>query len=393
MSFSRNERNTLQLTGVGHLGCHFAMLAFPTAAISLAREEGLPIETVLGWSFWGFFLFGIGALPVGILTDRSSAKWVVRTGVLGIGPAMMLVSLAEPGTMLVLALALIGVFASLYHPSGLSLITRTMRRRGTALGINGILGNIGIAGAPALTQLVANTWGWRTAYLSMGLLLLFLGLAVSFQKIEEPKSGEDSRDEHHHEPSERLKLFLILMVAMTMAGLTYRAITVAQPAYFAEQVHFIGYGTATSLVFFIGTFGQYVGGRLADRYDLRILYLLFHGFSFPFLLGMAILSGFSLLGISAVFLFFILGMQPIENSLVARFTPDRWRSTGYGLKFTVTFAIGSLSVWGVKGIIAYASISAVYLAVSVTVFLTVLAASAILFASQGRSVMNTMDAR
>ena len=369
------------------------MLAFPTAAISLAREEGLPIETVLGWSFWGFFLFGIGALPVGILTDRSSAKWVVRTGVLGIGPAMMLVSLAEPGTMLILALALIGVFASLYHPSGLSLITRTMSRRGTALGINGIFGNIGIAGAPALTQLVANTWGWRTAYLSMGLLLLFLGLAVSFQKIEEPKSGEVSRDEHHHEPSERLKLFLILMVAMTMAGLTYRAITVAQPAYFAEQVHFIGYGTATSLVFFIGTFGQYVGGRLADRYDLRILYLLFHGFSFPFLLGMAILSGVPLLGISAGFLFFILGMQPIENSLVARFTPDRWRSTGYGLKFTVTFAIGSLSVWGVKSIIAYASISAVYLAVSVTVFLTVLAASAILFASQGRSVMNTMDTR
>ncbi len=252
---------------------------------------------------------------------------------------MMLVSLAEPGTMLILALALIGVFASLYHPSGLSLITRTMSRRGTALGINGIFGNIGIAGAPALTQLVANTWGWRTAYLSMGLLLLFLGLAVSFQKIEEPKSGEVSRDEHHHEPSERLKLFLILMVAMTMAGLTYRAITVAQPAYFDEQVQpviALRYQTrCPGLLYWDFRSIR----RRATRRPLRSAYPLpaLSRFQFSFLAWYGDTLGGSLLGISAGLLFFILGMQPIENSLVARFTPDRWRSTGYGLKFTVTF--------------------------------------------------------
>ncbi len=389
MNFSRSELNTLQLTGVGHFSCHFAMLVFPTAAISLAHETGVPIANVLGWSFWGFFLFGLGALPAGLLTDRTRAKWVVRVGVLGIGPAMMLVSLAEPGGVsLVLALALVGVFASLYHPSGMSLISRTIRLRGSALGINGILGNLGIAGAPVLTAWAANEWGWRNAYLALGGLLFLMGLAVSLRKIEEPKAGEVLRDELLHLPSERLKLFLILMCAMTMAGLSYRAVTVAQPAYFEEQVKFISYGAATSLVYLIGALGQFIGGRLADRYDLRIVYLLFHAISLPFVLWMSAASGSPLLGVSAVFLFFSLGMQPIENSLVARFTPDRWRSTGYGLKFTVTFSIGAFSVWGVEKIIDHSSISTVFLAVGITVSLTILFATLIFAASRGRAVSN-----
>ena len=85
------------------------------------------------------------------------------------------------------------------------------------------------------------------------------------------------------------------MVAMTLGGLSYRANTVAQPAYFAERVPQIGYGVATSMVYVVGTIGQYLGGRVADRYDLRILYLGFHLLSLPFVLAMSVLAGLSLL--------------------------------------------------------------------------------------------------
>ena len=48
---------------------------------------------------------------------------------------------------------------------------------------------------------------------------------------------------------------------------------------------------------------------------------------------------------SAVYVFFALGIQPIENSLIAKFTPLRWRSTGYGLASVLIFGVGSLSIY------------------------------------------------
>ena len=53
---------------------------------------------------------------------------------------------------------------------------------------------------------------------------------------------------------------------------------------------------------------------------------------------------FALFAAGGLFAFFSLGMQPIENSLFAQFTPERWRSTAYGLKFTMTFGIGASAV-------------------------------------------------
>ena len=90
--------------------------------------------------------------------------------------------------------------------------------------------------------------------------------------------------------------------------------------------------------------GQIVGGQLADKLPLARGYLLFHGLSLPFLVGLAFLSGYALPICAAGYGFFALGMQPFENSLVARLVPPRWRSIGYGVKFVLTFGVGALSV-------------------------------------------------
>lgn len=387
--FTPNERNTLRLTAVGHLGAHFAMLVFPTVAVAIARSEGIPLDVVLGWSFYGYLLFGLGGLPVGLLTDHFRARWVVRIGVVGLGASMLAVGASSPGESLALSLAIVGLFASLYHPAGLGLISRTVRARGTALGINGIFGNIGIAGAPIAAEIAISFWGWRGAYVALGGVLLILGLAVSFLPIEEPEPGRESRDDGHHESGERVRLFAILLVAMMLGGLSYRGNTVAQPAYYAENVGFLGYGAATSLVYALGTVGQYVGGRLADRYDLRVLYVGFHLASLPFVLAMSALSEAPLLVAASAFVFFSLGMQPIENSLVARFTPDRWRSTGYGLKFSVVFGVGALSVKGVEWFLVRYSLASVFVAISGVVALICCVAGFLAWRTRGKPILNS----
>jgi MFS family permease len=249
-----------------------------------------------------------------------------------------------------------------------------------------------LAGARLATQSLVTAYGWRAAYLVLGLLVLALGLAASLLTIDEPAPGAERRDERQHENRERLVLFGMLLAAMTLGGLSYRANTVAQPAYYAERVHFVGYGVATSLVYTVSALGQYLGGRLADRYDLRWLYVAFHAMSIPFVLGMAVAHGAPLLMLAGGFVFFSIGMQPIENSLVARFTPDRWRSTGYGLKFTVVFGIGSLSVPGVKYLMESYSLSVVFLGVGIIVMGIVCVALALAWHTRGAPIYNSADA-
>jgi hypothetical protein len=80
-----------------------------------------------------------------------------------------------------------------------------------------------------------------------------------------------------------------------------------------------------------------------------------------------------LLVTAAIFVFFSLGMQPIENSLFAQLTPDRWRSTGYGLKFILTFGVGSVGVWIVKWAEAEWGLAGVFPVLGVIVALLVCA--------------------
>ena len=43
-------------------------------------------------------------------------------------------------------------------------------------------------------------------------------------------------------------------------------------------------------------------------------------------------------------------MQPLENTLVSRLTPARWRHSAFGMKFILTFGVGALAVKGVQTI-------------------------------------------
>jgi MFS family permease len=384
-----NEKKTLALTGVGHFGCHIAMLVFPTAAVIMAQTTGMKKEEIYPWGFLCYLLFGICALPIGLLADRLRANWGVKLGALGVGPALMLVALADPTSRfeLTAGLALVGVMASIYHPTGMSLLSKTMTRRGTSLGLNAICGSAGIALSPILTEMTAIPYGWRGSFVILGLMLLALGIPVSLLKIDESPSREATETQAHGQG--RLDLFCVLLVAMMLGGLSYRANALSLPGYLEErQSSETGFGIVTGLLFFVGSIGQMLGGRLADRYDLRFLYMVFHLVSIPFALAMYSLMGAPLYAAAGVFIFCNLGMQPIENSLVARLTPERLRTTAYGVKFIFVFGCGSFAVLGVPWIIKAYSFAHVYLAIAAVVAMMFLAICVLTYMSRGKAVMN-----
>jgi MFS family permease len=367
--FTSDERRIVHFTGFAHAATHFVELVYPTLAITIAADTGLPLAEVLAFSFTGYLLFGLGSLPAGVAADRFGSRRVILAGLFGAGVSAAAASLATPGWPLVLCIAGLGASASCYHPAGTGLLSRAVEARGRALGINGIYGNVGIAMAPLTTALLAGLVGWRATLGLTGGLLISATLVLSQLRIDEPARADpavaispapDVPDEPRTQPRGGLAPFVVICISAALGGFAYRANTLAQPALFAEQIHFVGYGVAASLAMLIGIAGQYLGGVVADARDLRFGYLAFHLLSLPALVGVSLSSGAPLLATSSIYVFFALGMQPIENSLFASVTPERWRSTAYGLKFVLTFGLGSSAVWMVGAVAESKGWPAVY---------------------------------
>ena len=98
--------------------------------------------------------------------------------------------------------------------------------------------------------------------------------------------------------------------------------------------------------------------------------------------------GSRLVAAATVYVFFALGIQPVENSLIAKFTPPRWRSTGYGLAAILIFGVGALAVYLVGWVSANQSLGAVYLYSGGMVLLIVANIALLFLLTRGRDIRN-----
>ncbi len=357
-----DERNVLVTTCMGHFLSHFNMLVFPAVVLPLATRLNLPLAEVLGISFWMYLLFGLTALPWGLVTDRFGAKTLMGVYYAGAGLCAFAAAarIDSPGSF-ALALAGIGLFSGIYHPAGLGLISKQVKRISYGMGINGMFGNLGLAAAPLVAGLVTWVWGPRAAYLMLGTVNL-TGLVV-MTLLPIPAGGDGFAKAADNNGS---RGFIILLMAMMLGGIVYRGATVILPAYFELRNQGIfewltqqlpaGFSgnlvatTITSAIFLVGMLGQYMGGRIAERFSLPYSYLIFHMVTIPAAFAMAWTFNLSLVLVAVIYFFFLLGMQPIENTLVSRLTPARWRHSAFGMKFVLTFGMGAMAVKGVQAI-------------------------------------------
>jgi MFS family permease len=370
----KHERHILINTCFGHFMSHFNMLVFPAIVLPLTKRLDMEMAAVLGMSFWMYLLFGCSALAWGMIADRWGGKILMRVYYAGAGLSGLAAAFwIDSASGLTMALAALGLFSGIYHPTGLGLISKEIKRVSVGMGINGMFGNLGLATAPLLTGVINWFWGPQLAYLFLGCMnLCGLLLMVSFPV----STSARTRQVEKSETNGMLAAFVVLLAAMMLGGIVYRAATVILPAYFELKNQAIVMclsgviqgdlsqnlvaTTVTSLIFVIGMLGQYTGGRVAERFDPRVGYLVFFGITaLPGVL-MGISGNWILIGLALLYFFFLLGMQPIENTLVARFTPRRFHHSAFGTKFVLTFGVGALAVKIVAAIESRFYIEAVF---------------------------------
>ena len=372
-----NEKKIVAFTFTAHFLFHFYELAFPALAIPLVLSLNMSLEEVLKLGFPMYLCFGLFSLPWGLFADRVGNRIALIISFFGTGAGSVMTVFAASPFQIMLSLGVVGIFAGIAHPAGMGLISLGVSNRGTALGVNAIAGSIGLTVAPFLAGFLNWAAGWKAAYLAAAVFALLWGIAMVFTRIDEtPLIHEHEKDRPLAKGHPALLPSVILFFAIvTLGGLTYRINIVVLPAYLelkasflSELLHFhapaamtMAAGILTSIIYIAGIGGQFFGGRMADRYELRRLYLIFNAASLAFVVAMAYGTEEFLFAASAVYVFFALGIQPIENSLIAKLTPLKWRSTGYGLASALIFGVGSLAIYLIGWVKAMWHLGIVYI--------------------------------
>ncbi len=381
-----NERNILTTTCFGHFLSHFNMLFFPALVIPLTRIYDLELHSIIALSFWMYMLFGLTALPWGLLSDRYGPKRLMLIFYSGAGLSAVAAGFFLDSPWLFSAsLAGVGLFSGIYHPAGLGLITKGISKMSMALGYNGMAGNLGLALAPIFAGVINYFSGPKAAFLFLGGLNLLGAMIMLMLPVAEAKAASRQKAPLYHG---LLIGFIVLCFCIVLQGLAYRGTSVILPTYFEmkneglykylnELQGILGSknvaATAlTSIVYFVGIFGQFLGGWTAQRFDPRKAYLAFHSLSIPMVLLMAYTTDIPLILVSMAYLLFLLGMQPIENTLIAQLSPEKLRHSAYGVKFMLSFGVGALAVYLVGWIESVWSLPAVFIAMSLATCLLVL---------------------
>jgi MFS family permease len=349
---SDDARVALAFASVGHSFSHLFVLLYATLVLVIEHDWNLPYDQLALLSLPGFVLFGAAALPAGWLADRWSAAGMIAVMFVGLGFSAVATGLATGPAGLLLGLSAIGLFASIYHPVGIAWLVRHARNQGRALGINGIFGSAGTAGAALVAGALADLAGWRAAFIVPGLVCLSVGAAFlwGIRAGWIVDSKVDSVPKPTPERADVWRAFWVLSLTMLMTGLIFQSMAVAMPKAFEERAASLlgngltGIGLLVSAVYGLSAITQVIGGELADRFDIRRVYIFAQLATALPLAVAAHVAGWSLVAVALVAVSLNTVGNPAENGLLARYTPAAWRGRAFGAKFVLSFGVSSLGV-------------------------------------------------
>ena len=364
---SRDTFRLVLLVSLAHAMVHTFEHSLPAVEQMIGKtfEVGKERTGELG-TIWRF-PFGLGALLAGWLADRFGSKRMLVVYLVGCSATAVAAWWAPSLSTLFGVMFAMGCFASIYHPAGLSLISRatTAETRGAALGWHGIFGSLGIAGAPFLAALIFSTGSvdWRSYFLLLTIPAMIVAVLMtvslvrrgdsSAESVRPPADQEQDRDSSDKvdSPNEQpipWRAFLTLVAAGAVSGFVYAAFLHFLPRYLdsaglrpskwsPESFR----NALTTIALLCAAVGQGVAGRLAmpGRLEKLLVFVLLG--NVPPLVWMALADGTQRF-IAACLLAFIHFMnQPVYNSLIAQMIPVSRRSTGYGFSNLMCFGIGA----------------------------------------------------
>ncbi len=347
-----NKPGVSLLLNLAHALDHMFLLIFATAVSSIATDMGMQHwEDLMPYGAAAFFFFGVGSLPAGRLGDLWGRRKMMSVFFVGIGVSSLLVSQAQTPIQLAVVLAVMGCFASIYHPVGIPMLMQFTDKPGRAIGFNGLMGNLGIAVAAVLTGWLVTLSGWRAAFWWPGCLSIALGLLFwwvtrgdDVAPSKKPRSG--SVAPHH----QQAMLFFVMTLAATTGSLLFSFSTNSNGEVLADRLSGLindpaAIGMLLAGVYVLASFSQLVIGHLLDRMPLKKLYLTVLGIQLLTLLAATQTQGWMFYLAQIAFMCAIFAAIPFTDAMIVKYVDDSMRSRISGARFAVSFGASSVAVW------------------------------------------------
>ncbi len=369
------DRLYFLLLNIGHFLDHLFMLIFASvAALALHREWGVSYAELLVFATPGFFAFGVFALPAGWLADRWSRDGMMCVFFIGIGLAAIATGLADTPLEVGAGLFVIGMFAAIYHPVGLAIVSLTWRNTGMRIAVNGVWGNLGVASAALLTGYMIDNGGWRLAFILPGVVSIALGVAyMALRRREISADGERAKQprqaRHSAAPSPRRALLMrisaIVFLTTAVTSIIFQSTTFALPKIFAERMQGIAADISTwssglpgvtaedvattigglaFVVFAVASFAQLMVGSLLDRFGPRPVYMSVAAIQIVCFALMPGLSDGPALAAALGFMMGAFGQIPINDFMISKLASGANRAQIYAVRFVVAFTVLALTL-------------------------------------------------
>ena len=177
-----NSYHNLLITSIGHFLVHSMTMILPVILVVLEKEFSISLIELGQLATVQIMFLGIGGIPSGILVDYFGEKKVLIIYFLGLFFSSLWLFFSQTFIMVALGLGFLGLIAGLYHPAGLKIVSKSVNIS-KFMSFHGVSGSLGLAFGPIYGSLMTNLYGWRIAYLFLGLFAIF-GL-ISLIKYED----------------------------------------------------------------------------------------------------------------------------------------------------------------------------------------------------------------
>mgnify|MGYP001243662339 FL=1 len=295
-------------------------------------------------------LRGVSGVSAGILSDKSNfLYWIILFGALSTLGCLVL-SISNNTNIFTIGIMILAIGSGIYHPVGLSAITKYTINPGKSFGYHGLGGAIGISLAPWFFINISSALSWQISYLLYGFLtipIMFIYFDKEILNLTYTKSTAKNSKKYKLDIKNSYPIYLFASLKdFGISGLLLMLAVFINTSIMNQwqNINDIDFFTSivSSLIIIMGGFGSFIGGHLDSNNNRK--YILIIPCLISGLLFIIIFNDLNyLIIIFSLISFLISFSDPSLGNWLGSIIPKRMQGTSFALMYGLGQIIGSFS--------------------------------------------------